>query len=195
MSGNAEEVKLAVFDMDGTVFESYYDWERIKVELGIRKNILQELFREGTVDLSRVRRLEEYEEMNTRRTRPRPGIRRLLTQLRDRGVPAALNTNNSRKNAEYLLSKFNLSFNEVITRENKLWKPAPDSFLYLGRIFKCHPGQMVSIGDSRYDILASRAAGIDRIFIIYSDQSKQLAQKYPYIRLFRDYTHLETHLI
>ena len=35
--------KLAIFDMDGTIFESYLDWTKIKLELGIESNILKEL--------------------------------------------------------------------------------------------------------------------------------------------------------
>lgn len=190
MSSETAGCKLAVFDMDGTVFESYYDWGKIKTELGVKENILREIYLDSNRDRVRLQRLEEYEDRNTRRTRPLAGIHSLLSFLKNQGIPAALNTNNSRKNADYLLHKFNLSFDQVITREHKLWKPAPDSFLYLSRIFQCSPGQMISIGDSRYDILASRAAGIDKIYIIYSDQSSRLAQKHPYIRLFRDHAHL-----
>ncbi len=38
-------VKLAIFDMDGTVFESYLDWKKIKTELCIENgNILKEIY-------------------------------------------------------------------------------------------------------------------------------------------------------
>ena len=41
-------IKLAIFDMDGTVFENYLDWLQIRKELDIKQggNILKEIYKD-----------------------------------------------------------------------------------------------------------------------------------------------------
>ena len=41
-------IKLAIFDMDGTVFESHLDWKKIKEILGVKSgNILKEIYKDS----------------------------------------------------------------------------------------------------------------------------------------------------
>jgi HAD superfamily hydrolase (TIGR01509 family) len=158
---------LAIFDLDGTVVESRLDWTRIKEDLGIPgKNILKEIYKDGGVDLERLRRLERYEEKNTRETRPIAGIGKFLDFLKGEEVVRALTTNNNLKNTQYLLSKFSLGFDAVITRETGFWKPDPDAFLHLMERFGCKADRAMVIGDSHYDVRAAKNAGIADIFII-----------------------------
>jgi len=195
MSSSRARFRLVVFDMDGTVFQSHYNWKEIKKDLGIKENILKEIALPGRRCAPRMKRLEEYEYRNSRKTLPNPGIHSLLDALKNRGIMTALNTNNNRENTRYLLEKFQLSFDRVITREHCLWKPDPDSFLHLSRECRCDPREIASVGDSRYDILASRAAGIEAIYIIMGSGSEILAAEYPFVTLFRDFDQLRKMLI
>lgn len=169
VTNDTQAIKLAIFDMDGTVFESYLDWSRIRKELEIETNILKEIYNGDRVDYRRLEILERYEEDNTMKTKPVRGIFDYLSYLRAREIKTALVTNNNKKNTDFLLTKFNLEFDTVITRETGLWKPDPDAFYYVMKMFDRKPGEIVSIGDSHYDIRASKAAGIDSIFIINAD--------------------------
>jgi len=162
-------IKLAIFDMDGTVFESYLDWPRIKEELNINiksGNILKEIYQENRIDYDRLQTLESYEEYNTFRTKPIKGISECLGYLESRDIKTALITNNNQKNTDFLLRKFNLFFDTVITREMRLWKPDPDAFFHVMRLYSCVSDEVISIGDSHYDIKAPKAADISNIFII-----------------------------
>jgi len=163
-------IKLAIFDMDGTVFESHLDWLKIREELEIERggNILKEIYRENCVDRNRLEILENYEKENTLRTRPIRGISDFLLYLKDSNAAVVLVTNNNRENTYFLLKKFNLSFDLVITREMKLWKPEPDAFLYVMGKYRCKPEETIAIGDSHYDVWASRRARVPHIFIIKS---------------------------
>lgn len=166
-------IKLAIFDMDGTIFESYLDWAIIKKKLGLEnKNILQEIFRGDVIDNRRLSMLERYEKENTLKTKPIAGIRSFLDFLRTHHVIPCLITNNNLDNTRYLLDKFKLDFTTVITREMKFWKPEPGAFLYLMKIHSCRPEETVSVGDSHYDILASKKAEIPNIFIKKSEKIK-----------------------
>jgi HAD superfamily hydrolase (TIGR01509 family) len=166
MSGDNMAIRLAFFDMDGTIFESYMDWSSIKKELDLEnRNILREIYQVQQVDHHRLKLLEKHEKENTLKTQPIPGIREFITFLKQQGLKLALITNNNKANTDYLLEKFQLEFHEVVTREAKLWKPNPDAFLYMMEVFSCSPEETISIGDSHYDIKASKRANIANIFI------------------------------
>jgi HAD superfamily hydrolase (TIGR01549 family) len=159
-------VKLAIFDMDGTLFESYLDWPGIKREMKLdNDNILKSIYRNNQVDERLLSLLEKYEKENTLKTRPFAGIGEFLQFLDHNRIKRALVTNNSRTNTDYLLRKFNLKFHEVITRESGLWKPDPEPFFHVMSHFSCPPEETLSIGDSDFDITASKKAKITDIFV------------------------------
>ena len=159
-------IKLAIFDMDGTVFESYLDWGNIKKELCIEKgNILKEIYN-NSVDYEKLKILEKHEEQNTLKTRPLNGVSEFISFLRKNKIETSLITNNSKKNTDYLLDKFKIKFDVIITREIRFWKPEPDAFFYLMDLYKCKPKEILSIGDSHYDIIASKKAGISDVFVV-----------------------------
>jgi FMN phosphatase YigB (HAD superfamily) len=61
-----------------------------------------------------------------------------------------------------------------MTREMNMWKPSPDPFLNIMNRFKCKSNETFTIGDSHYDVLASRQAAISNIFIIKNSKPLQL---------------------
>lgn len=153
--------------MDGTIFESFLDWTKIKKALNIVSgNILKELYSDGQGNDPRIVLLESFEKENTLRTKPIKGVLQWLNYLEELGIKTALITNNNNENTVFLLNKYDLKFDLVITREKGLWKPEPDAFLYAMNHFRCMSQEIISIGDSHYDIQASRAARIPYIFII-----------------------------
>ena len=159
-------IRLAIFDMDGTVFKSYLDWEKIKKELCIENgNILKEIYN-NSIDYEKLKILEKHEEQNTLKTRPLNGVSEFISFLRKNKIETSLITNNSKKNTDYLLDKFNLKFDVIITREMRFWKPEADAFFYLMNLYKCKPKETLSIGDSHYDIIASKKAGISDVFVV-----------------------------
>lgn len=185
-------LKMAIFDMDGTVFESYLNWQTIRQELNIPTggDILKEIFKEGRIDQQRLSILEAFEKENTLKTIPIKGINEFLDDLHTLDMATVLITNNNQENTDFLLNKYNLSFDQVITREKKLWKPAPDALLLVMKQLDCNPGETISIGDSIYDIQASRQAGISRIFVIDSPRIRTLTENDPDIIFFKDYHQL-----
>jgi HAD superfamily hydrolase (TIGR01509 family) len=186
-------IKLAIFDMDGTVFKSHLDWLRIREELNIPPggNILEEIYMNNQVDRKRLKILENYEKENTLKTEPIIGIPDFLFYLQKRNITTVLLTNNNRENTHYLLDKFDLEFNLVITRELKLWKPDPDAFFYAMKKTGYTPEETISIGDSHYDVKASRRANVPYIFIIKTPRSISLQKENTDIVLFDDYIDLK----
>ncbi|MCI0470324.1 MAG: HAD family hydrolase [Candidatus Aminicenantes bacterium] len=189
-------IRLVIFDMDGTVFESHLDWVKIREDLDInaKGNILKEIYRDGSIDQARLAKLERYEDGNTLITKPIKGIVDFLSFLKCRVISTALVTNNSQKNTEFLLDKFTLSFDMVITRERRLWKPSPDPFLYVMEQFSCDRHETISIGDSRYDVQAANEAGIKNIYIIRNEKAI-LPENTDHIVFFRDFIELKEMLV
>jgi len=164
-------IRGVIFDLDGTVVENAYDWPKIREELGNGGlPILSYLC--GLEEPERSRKwaiLERHEAEQTARARLREGMRELLAFLGGRGVRTALVTNNSLKNTDYLLRKFGLRFDRVLTRESGLWKPSGAPFRdILGR-FGLGGDECVVVGDTRFDVLAALDAGVGAIFILGDD--------------------------
>ncbi|MCP4218401.1 MAG: HAD-IA family hydrolase [bacterium] len=182
-------IKLAIFDMDGTVFESFLDWRSIKKELGIKSNILAEIYKDGKVDFARLEKLERYEEANTLKTQPIAGVSEYLHFLDKCSIRTALVTNNNKMNTDYLLNKFGLKFGTVVTREQKFWKPDPGAFFHVMDKYGCDVSSTFTIGDSHYDVKASQAAGIKNIYIINGESA--FLSDLEGFSYFDDYFHLQ----
>lgn len=167
-------VKGVILDMDGTIVESAYNWPEIKSELNTGgKPIL--VYLKGLNEPERSQKwaiLEKYEQAATLNADLKAGVKELLQFLDHREIKCALVTNNSEKNVSFLLQKFQLQFDYVISRESGLWKPSADPFLKVMQILSLKKEECCVVGDSHFDILAAQASGIQRIFIINSSPEK-----------------------
>jgi HAD superfamily hydrolase (TIGR01509 family) len=164
-------IRGVIFDLDGTVVENAYDWPRIREELGTGATSILG-FLDSLEEPERSAKwaiLETHEAVQTEASVLRRGVHELLGLLRSRGVAAALVTNNSRKNTEFLLGKFGLNFDCVITRESGLWKPSGAPFLEALRTLGIGPEACGVIGDTHFDVLAALDAGIASIFLLSED--------------------------
>jgi len=168
------KIRGVIFDLDGTVVENDYDWARIREELGAGAasilgylSSLEEPERSAKWSI-----LERHEAEQTGASVLREGVGELLALLHARGAAAALVTNNSRKNTEFLLGKFGLAFDCVITRESGLWKPSGAPFLEALKTLGLEPDACGVIGDTHFDVLAALDAGIGSIFLLSDDPDR-----------------------
>jgi len=161
-------LRAALFDLDGTVVENAYDWPRIKAELGTG-GIPILTYLHGLSEPARSRQwaiLERHEAEQTERSTLRPGMDELLAFLKERKVGRALVTNNSERNVGLLIARFRLSFDVVLSRASGLWKPSGAPLREALRRLGASPAEGCVIGDTRFDVLAARDAGIPRVFLL-----------------------------
>ena len=181
-------LKAVLFDLDGTVVENSYDWPRIRRELGAKdKSILSYLA--ALPEPQRSRKwavLERHESEQTARSVLREGAKDLLAFLHGLAVKTALVTNNSGANTAFLLGKFGLAFDLVITRESGLWKPSGAAFKRVLEVFGVGGDECCVIGDTRFDVLAAMDAGVGAIFILTTDPGRFAAYPVEVYRGFRE---------
>jgi len=182
-------IDLIILDMDGTLFTSNVDWSSVKKKLNVyNSSILEKIYNGALVDRVGLKYLEDIEEKNTLEANLIEGSLEFINEIRKRGIKSSLVTNNSRKNTNYLLNKFDLSFDMIITRDEKMWKPSPSAFKFSMELFKVEPKNTISIGDSDLDITASIRSNISDIFII---EDSNISGKYPQnINYFKDFHEL-----
>jgi len=171
-------IKCVIFDMDGTVVDVPYDWKRIK----------QELQTQGEPILSHIQNLQEperskkwailerFEEEATAHATLKEGMEKFLAFLKKKRIKTALVTNNSRKNLDFLLNKFQLSFDFLLSREAGLWKPSGDPFLFVMQNLGIGKMECCVIGDSHFDVKAAEEAGIKRIFVLTQEKGKNFSR-------------------
>lgn len=164
----------AIFDMDGTVVDVQYDWGKIKEKLETQgKPIL--MYLENLEEPERSKKwkvLERFEYDSTQKAKLKPGMREFLDVLSKKGIKKALVTNNSQKNVSFLLKKFNLEFDCVISRERGLWKPSGAPFLAVLKELGLRKEECCVVGDSHFDVRAAQEAGIPYIFILNEDKER-----------------------
>jgi len=167
-------IKCVIFDMDGTIVDVPYDWTQIKKELNTGgKPILNYL--EQLEEPERTKKwniLKSYEKKATQKAVLKKDIIHFLDFIKKNDILSALVTNNSRENVSFLLKRFDLEFDLVMTRESGLWKPSAEPFFEVMERFSLDKEECCVIGDSQFDIMAATEAGIQRIFIIHKDVHK-----------------------
>ena len=165
------DLRAVIFDMDGTILDVPYDWPRIKKDLQTGgQPILHHISQLSEPERTKKWRiLESYEERATARAVLMEGVPDLLGFLRRRKIRTALVTNNSRHNVNELLNRFKLEFDLISTRENGLWKPSGEPFIDAMRRLGVSRRECCTIGDSIFDLLAARAAGIDCVFMVSAE--------------------------
>jgi len=167
-------LEACVFDMDGTLIDSKYDWAAIKDALGTHGgSIIDELNSLGEPERSdKWRILQEVEHAATRKAGVKEGAAELLAFLRSRGIKTALVTNNSEDNTRFLLDKFGLDFDVILTRDSGFYKPSGAPVAEAVRRLGASRSKTLCVGDSRYDILACRDARCAAVCVLHDRQRR-----------------------
>ncbi len=168
------KIKGIIFDMDGTIVDVPYDWAQIRSELDTQgKPILSYI--QNLPEPQKSQKwavLEGFEEKATLQAELKAGIPKLLKAMQQRRIKTALVSNNSQKNVSFLLEKFSLEFDRVMSRESGLCKPSAEPFLKVLKEWGIAAEECCVVGDSVFDILAAQAADINHVFIIHMDKDR-----------------------
>ena len=125
------------------------------------------------VDFGSVKRrlfsiLDDFELESGKSVSAFEGAREALASLRSRSTKLGVLTNSGRRAASQILERSFLSsfFDFVLTRDDvNAMKPRPDGVNQAVAIFALPKERVVYVGDSLYDIMAAKAAGLKVISV------------------------------
>ncbi len=153
--------KAVIFDFDGTILDSQYDWKGIREDLGLKQySLLDQLYSLPEKEREKTERLlKGYERHATVCADLFPGVRQVLESLKEKRIKRGLLTNNSYDNVVFITEKFDLIFDSIMTRDDGMWKPKKEPVLAITRNLGVSPQETLLVGDSDYDIISARSAG------------------------------------
>lgn len=190
-SPSHDPVRLAVFDLDGTLIDSAADLaeaiNRTRAEFGhpaldprtvvgyvgngVHKLIERSFAGTGVDPSAALERYRvHYEAGMVRQTRPYPGVDEGLRALRQAGWRLAVLSNKPGPAARAILQHFDLLglFDVVLGGgDTDRLKPDPAPLVEAMRRTRCAPSQTWVVGDHWTDLDVARAAGTRSVFVTY----------------------------
>ncbi len=110
----------------------------------------------------------KYEYKASENTVAKPYAAELLEYMSMQDVKMGLVSNSCRKAVHHSLNKlgFKKYFDVIISREDTpRIKPYPDQILRILDLFRCKDRETIYLGDSAFDILAGKAAGVITVYL------------------------------
>jgi HAD superfamily hydrolase (TIGR01509 family) len=175
--------QAVIFDMDGTLTRPMLDFDRIRQEIGLRREPVLEAVRRMNGEARRRAEsiLHRHEALAAARSRLQPGARAVLTALRRAGVPVALMTRNSRDSLAALLRRHRLQFDLTWTREDGPMKPSPTPVRRICTRLKVTPAATWVVGDFLFDVQCGRAAGAKTVLLLNTGSAPDWADQADFV--------------
>ncbi|MCD6416233.1 MAG: HAD family hydrolase [Planctomycetes bacterium] len=162
------EIKAVIFDMDGTLIDSPLDFELIHAQTGVPRDrpLLEYMDRAGPEESRRMYSiLARHEERAALDCTLREGAAEAIDSLRRMGCALALLTRNSARSVRTVLGRLGLQFDCWLSRDDEAPKPSPVPVLRIADRLKLTPGEVLMVGDYRFDVMAGHAAGARTAFL------------------------------
>lgn len=190
-------LKAVIFDMDGTLVDSFLDFHLMREDLGLPKNvpILEELAKipEDSEKQKSYDILNTHEAMGAEKSVLFDGVKEFLEMLDQNSLKRGILTRNSRPVAQTIFKKFQLSFQSVVTREDvSLHKPHPEGLFTICQQWDISPSEAIYVGDSQMDILTGKNAGM-KTMLFTPNEFNQFSPHFDADDVFHSYVYLKKH--
>lgn len=192
-------IKLAIFDMDGTIADSEKIAQRVTIDyfkskgitinkkeqkdvFGLNwKDLVREILKRNGMEYSQTLKdtlKERYVRTMKKEVEAIPGAHDLLIYLK-KSLPLALATNSRMREVDIICFKldFNKFFDLKLARDHvKNAKPDPEIYLKAADNFNVKPDECIVFEDSVVGIKAAKAAGMSCIAITTTYQPEFLKE-------------------
>lgn len=170
------ELRNWVFDMDGTLTVAVHDFAAIRVALDIpaEHDILTHLAALPADEAAAKHAwLLEHERDLAIASTAAAGAVELVRELAERGCRLGILTRNARELAHVTLGAIGLAdcfpVEHILGRDEAAPKPSPDGLLKIANAWGVAPGELVMVGDYRFDLDCGRAAGARTVLVNLPD--------------------------
>lgn len=156
-------LKAIIFDMDGTLTESYINWLdlRAKIKCPAEQTIIQYIDNLPAKQRKRARDILIAKEWEAaQHAAIRTGAVALIDALRARNFKLGLVTNNHGAAMRCVIARLNRAFDVALCRDDGPIKPDPHLICLTLQTLGISPSEAIGIGDSRYDLRACAAARV-----------------------------------
>lgn len=183
-----------IFDLDGTLVDSKLDFAALarRLEISVGSPILEVV---ATWPSDRqtwaMNVIHDFEAAGAEASVPIPGAFEFLQTLRQRSVPTALFTRNSKAVMQRTLAKHQLEFSICLAREDGPPKPKPDGLQLIQAHWRIPHEKILYVGDYLYDLQAGVAASMPTA--VYAPETPDFPTDGAFL-LFQNYSELEKYI-
>ncbi|MCM8816183.1 MAG: HAD-IA family hydrolase [Candidatus Omnitrophica bacterium] len=204
-------LKGVIFDFDGTIVSQEIDFKKIFLE--IRSLLLSYRLKEPKKILPILEYLQKVKKINgkkaeqflkqaytllflreeeaSKNTRPIPGVKEFLTQLKKAGFFIGIVTRNSRIIVERTLKKLNIPYDLLLAREDVLRvKPHPSHIGLILKKLKLKKSEVIVAGDHPLDVICAKKLGILSCGVLSGGRKGEEFLKAGADFIYNDITHL-----
>lgn len=183
--------KHVVFDVDGTLADTDGISQQALQELlfertGERRDLSDLVFargipgaetleRLGIDDAGALARWDDLARAHADEVRLFPGVGEMLERLRSNGKTLGVVSSRRRDEYESTITPLGIDgffSTKVLAEDTERHKPNPEPILEYLRRSGAKPGETIYVGDTEYDLLAARAAGVSFAFASWGAASE-----------------------
>ena len=173
-------IKAVIFDLDGTITEPYFDFDAIRVEMGLDKDAgpvweaMEKMTPEQRLQTEKI--LHFHEEKAAKESRLNTGAKETLSTLREKGIHIGVLTRNRRSSVLAVAAKHSLEFDAIIGREDGPVKPDAFGVLEICRQFAVRAEETLLVGDYLFDLLCAKEAGAVAVLLANHSRADEFAE-------------------
>jgi HAD superfamily hydrolase (TIGR01549 family) len=172
-------IKAVIFDLDGTITEPFFDFDMIRAEMGLTREDGPVWEAMAKMPADRRKELEAilhyHEQKGVDESQLNAGAKETLDWLKKRSIKIGILTRNQAKNAWAIAEKHNVTFDEVLGREDGPIKPNCYGVLELCRRFAVEPNETLMVGDYLFDVQCANEAGAVSVLLANHEQADEFA--------------------
>lgn len=165
-----QNIRGLIFDLDGTLVDSQLDFDLMRQEMDLPPGRILESI--ATLPEERGRQcmeiLKRHEVAGAGRATLLPGVEMLLQKAAQRSIPIGIVTRNSREISLAVLSRLQLTYDILLTRDDGPIKPDPWGVRQICEKWNVPARQVVMIGDYMFDVLSGRGAGTRTVLLTHT---------------------------
>lgn len=168
--------KGVIFDLDGTVVDSKLDFDLMREEIGIPNNepILEFLEKQTDQDFinQAMDIVHKHEVKGGQESTLIRDFQNFYDFLKEKKLPTGILTRNSKEVADATISKHNLEFDIVLSRDCCKPKPHPDGLIDIAKKWKIETQNLIYIGDFKFDLETAINANMPNALILNNKNSE-----------------------